>query len=353
MKALGCITFIGLTALFCGQGYAHVDNHFLLEGCGSCHVGHGISNEPMLAASQEQFCYQCHGSEEKASLMISEGKLSAAAIPEDIEREFDKMYRHPVEEGTGHTPNEVLPQPNGARVDHAECVDCHNPHQKITKIAGQPIEVTGYSLTGRYLQSSQHEYEICLKCHTGNSGLLSDEKDMRQVFSVSTASQHPVTKPASIDKPASLFKSATPGVQMRCSDCHTNDNPDGPRGPHGSNYEFLLSGNYDTDIYADESPFAYQFCYSCHDRSSILDNESFPLHREHIVGQPLKGIKGTSCFTCHASHSSKSNLHLIEFNTEAVQRNQNSGAVSYSSTAIGSGECYLTCHGYSHNPGRY
>ena len=140
---------------------------------------------------------------------------------------------------------------------------------------------------------------------------------------------------------------------MRCTDCHTNDDPNGPRGPHGSNHRFLLSGNYDIDPVTEESPLAYEFCYSCHDRFSILDNESFPLHREHIVGDPIRGIPGTSCFTCHASHGSVEYAHLLRFNANAVSPDRTTGQIRYLSMGERSGECYLSCHGYDHGPERY
>ncbi len=333
--------------------YGHVNNPLLPEGCGSCHVGHGIKNEPMLVASEEQMCYLCHGSGDNASKMKSYGKLAPAASPKDIESEFEKLYRHPVEERLGHSPAEKLPAANKNAASHSECVDCHNPHQRIQAGGKAVYEVTGYSLSGQYLETALHEYEICFKCHYETEGGRSDARSVYREFSLSVASQHPVTKVISQRKSASLLASSIPGVQMKCSDCHTNDDPDGPRGPHGSNNRFMLSGNYDTDIYADESPFTYEFCYSCHDRNSILDNESFPLHREHIVGDLLSGIRGTSCFTCHASHSSQSNANLIEFNTEAVSRESRAGRISYIETGDASGECYLRCHGHEHSPGKY
>lgn len=347
------ILTISIFSILFGAGavIGHVNSYLLPEGCGSCHVGHGIENQPMLAAAEEDFCYQCHGSSENRSFMISSGKLSPAANLQNIEREFKKSFRHPVEEGSGHSPTEILPSVSGSAVNHAECVDCHNPHQKIQMGAIQSYDVPGYSLTGQYLDKSMHEYEICLKCHSGFVGFDRSAKDLTGEFAFSARSQHPVTK-ASIGKNLPSL-SLTEDNLMKCSDCHTNDNPDGPRGPHGSNHRYLLSGNYTQDVYSEESPYAYEFCYSCHDRSSVLSNESFPLHRQHIEGDPISGRSGTSCFTCHASHGSPANDHLIEFNLKAITADNIIGMVGYRSTGMGTGECYLTCHGYAHNPGRY
>ncbi len=348
----GCLTVI-LFLAGAPVAFGHVGDALLPEGCGSCHVGHGMAGQPMLAQAEEDFCYQCHGSEEKRTRMISSGRLSAAAVLADVEREFRKPFRHPVQEGTGHLPTEQLPSFKGATIGHAECVDCHNPHQRIE--AGKPMtyKVAGYSLSGQNLETSLHEYEICLKCHTDYLGVDRTERSLSAEFALGGRSQHPVTREASGAGIPSMPLARTPGMTMTCSDCHTSDDPNGPRGPHGSDYRFLLSGNYTLDVYAEESPQAYEFCYSCHDRYSILGNESFPLHREHIVGDPLSGRPGTSCFTCHNSHGSRDNPYLLEFNPKAVTRETNTGFLQYQKTAAGSGKCYLRCHDHNHSPAEY
>ncbi len=274
--------------------YSHINSTDLLEGCGSCHVGHGKSNEPMLAKSEEDFCYQCHGTELQQNEMKAAGKLSQTAQLGNIANEFQKVYRHPVVDGFGHSPDEQLPYSTSNEINHAECVDCHNPHQKSQVGSQKYFEVKGYSLSGQYLESSSSEYEVCFKCHVDRNEVQTSSSNAYKQFSLINQSQHPVTKASTTGgKSASLTKALGPGNVMKCSACHTNDDPNGPRGPHGSNNRFLLSGNYDIEPIMDESSYAYEFCYSCHSRASILSNESFPLHKEHIVGDPLKGIPGT------------------------------------------------------------
>lgn len=354
MKKILYIAVLIIIALGGSTLWGHVDNYMLPEGCGSCHVGHGVIDQPMLAQSEEQMCYQCHGSSEKQSAMKSAGLLAQQANPQNVEQVFSKIYRHPVVEGTGHSPTEKLPNLTSS-VDHAECVDCHNPHQRISPGPKTVYDVKGYSLSGQYLDQSMNEYEICLKCHATNDLKSSGQKqkDMLRAFANTVKSQHPVTVTGTGSKSVSLTKSLGPANSMKCSDCHTNDDTSGPKGPHGSNYPFLLSGNYDTDIYASESSYAFEFCYSCHDRSIILSNRSFPLHREHILGDPFKNIPGTSCYTCHASHSSEDYPYLIEFNPEAVTNDEMTHQIRFESFSSGNGRCYLTCHGKAHSPEEY
>jgi len=351
-KNTGLYIFILVIALSANLS-GHVDNYLLPEECGSCHVGHGLSDEPMLGHSEEQLCYQCHGSESNQTLMKSSGKLATAADLDDMEIEFEKVYRHPVATGTGHSPTEILDGLATRSVSHAECVDCHNPHSRIEFDNKFNYEVSGLSLSGQYLENSSYEYEICLKCHSATQGPKSYSKNIRQSFSVTNKSQHPVTVSSTGPKSKSLNMSFGLASTMKCSDCHTNDDKNGPRGPHGSIHKYLLSGNYNTDVYAVESNYAYEFCYSCHNQSSLLSNESFPLHKEHIIGDPLRNIKGTSCYTCHASHSSETNPFLINFNPEAVSEDTNTRQIRYISFGNNSGECYLSCHGRDHSPAQY
>lgn len=352
MKRRVGIFVLGALVLLIGLAYAHVDSPLLPEGCGSCHVGHGEPGEPMLAHSEEEFCYQCHGSETERSVMRASGRLAAEASLSDIEKQFQKVYRHPVVEGEGHSPSERLPDMIRGQVNHAECVDCHNPHQRAH--GGSRVDrVKGYSLSGQYVESSTAEYEVCLKCHAGKAGRGGAARAVLSEFEISVTSQHPVSKRTSDSRAISLNTSLSTGDLMNCSDCHTNDDPDGPQGPHGSRHESLLSGRYDRDPYAVESPFAFEFCYSCHDRNSILSNESFSLHRMHIMGDPLRNVKGTSCYTCHASHSSEDNAHLLDFNPEAVTVDRNTGRLAYVDNGDSAGECYLNCHDYAHSPAEY
>jgi predicted CXXCH cytochrome family protein len=342
-----------LSLLTVPTALAHVDSHQLTDPCGSCHVGHGMDDEPMLAKSEERFCFQCHGSDEERANMQAAGRLVPGARLQDMRPEFNKLYSHPVERGAGHNPDEKLPAYTGAKTSHAECVDCHNPHQRVNQGKAMDFAVRGYTLTGQIQERALYEYNICLKCHTDISGADSGGRSIVRDFARSGRSQHPVTNGSSGRRQPSLADQMPGGTRMKCSDCHRSDDPSSPAGPHGSRNEFMLSGNYSREIYLDESPYAYEFCYRCHDRFSIMANESFPLHRQHIEGDPLTGRKGTSCFTCHTAHGSPLNPYLIEFNLQAVQPADGTGRISFESFSEGTGNCTLKCHKYNHSPGSY
>jgi predicted CXXCH cytochrome family protein len=336
-----------------GPVVAHIGNTFLTDECGSCHVGHGKSGEPMLAKSEEEFCYQCHGSDIERSRMIAEGRLIPSPKLQDLRTDFDKLFAHPVDRPGGTRSVEELVSMSMSEVTHAECVDCHNPHARTGAGKQMNSGVSGYSLGGQILERSLYEYEICLKCHAGNLNTGGGELAIRRAFATSVRSQHPVTVASADRSSPSLLRERNTGALMKCSDCHRSEDPDGPSGPHGSNHEFMLSGHYDRGVTVAESSLAYEFCYSCHDRFSILGNESFPYHREHVEGDLLTGRRGTSCFSCHASHGSPDYPHLIRFNLQAVSRTSGGLPIQYIEEGAGSGSCVLECHGYEHSPGSY
>jgi len=150
----------------------------------------------------------------------------------------------------------------------------------------------------------------------------------------------------------SLIPPYTPASIIFCTDCHNNDNISGPIGPHGSNNEYLLELNYTTQDNTIESPTSYALCYKCHDRNSILANESFSAHNSHIVTYLAP------CSVCHDGHGISStqgntlnNSHLINFEITIVQPEQ--GIIRYDDTGTFSGQCTLICHASIHNARTY
>jgi hypothetical protein len=101
-----------------------------------------------------------------------------------------------------------------------------------------------------------------------------------------------------------------------------------------------------------ESAQAYALCYSCHDRTSILNNESFPRHRMHIVGER------SPCSACHDAHGSDAHAgnptgsNLINFRTDVVSPN-GSGQLFFRDDGRFRGACSLRCHGEGHSNENY
>jgi len=116
----------------------------------------------------------------------------------------------------------------------------------------------------------------------------------------------------------------------------------------------MLIARYEMVDGSSESPVAYDLCYRCHQRSSILNNDSFSKHSLHIVDQR------TPCSVCHDSHGISSaqgtttnNAHLINFDVSVVRPDPITKRLEYRSLGRRTGRCFLVCHGKVHSGTRY
>jgi predicted CXXCH cytochrome family protein len=325
-----------------GKERPHGDRTKLLKGCASCHKGHGVYNTPMLSERKEVYCFRCHGHSIYTEYAKRAGDIAGDVMTADIQREFEKPYRHPVEKTGIHRYEEILPEADASMPRHSECGDCHHHHyvKEENKMSG----IRGTNKDG-IMGRITYEYELCFNCHSYSANLPAYQTNKAEIFNSSNPSFHPViTLGKNTDVP-SLTSPLTASSLIKCTDCHNNDDPAAPKGPHGSNYRYILSKNYTTTD-GSEGTFQYELCYSCHRRSSILSNESFPLHDLHI------STVGTSCRTCHNPHGSNHYTHLIDFNRASVMAS-NSGQLLYMDFGSTAGQCALNCHGKDHDPAVY
>jgi hypothetical protein len=273
----------------------------------------------------------------------AEGYIAHNIKVTDIEKEFNKPYRHPIERTGIHKHGETLPERDRAIERHSECVDCHHHHfaAKNNKAAG----IRGVNAQGLAVQSITSEYELCFKCHSTSANLPGDEKNKADQLKSSNPSYHPIVAQGKNSDVPSLIFPLNISSLIKCTDCHNNDATSGPQGPHGSSFRYILKKNF-TETDGTESPYQYDLCYSCHRRESILANESFFYHDLHV------SIVGTSCRTCHNPHGSTQYSHLIDFDSLNVSPSSK-GFTEYKNLGKRSGECYLQCHGKDHNPLSY
>lgn len=335
---------------------SHANTAALPQGCRTCHQGMN-----MMTSGEEGGCLRCHGTAWRREQAVSQGLLRPLGSVRlyDMERELSKRFRHPTLDQQGvHRKFELLPEEKPDAPRHAECGDCHRAH--LVAPGASFAGIRGRK-AGSLISEIQYEYELCYLCHSVSANLPSNSTDKAAEFRTSNRSYHPVEAEGKNPRVISLVYPYAPTKvqsqdisQISCGDCHGSDDISGPDGPHGSEFRGLLRRNYQQNDGWPENDFAYDLCYGCHDRRSILNNESFPYHSNHIVGDPMSGKPGTSCMTCHDAHGSPDYRYLIRFNEEFVFPNAD-GKLAFEEKGVyaQSGSCFLNCHGIEHNPKSY
>lgn len=334
----------------------HGNRSVMPKSCRACHRGMA-----MKIAGEEKVCLACHGGTAERGEMVRQGFLLPGLGTElrDLEAELRKPYNHPVLTGRGvHRPLEALPEEVASAPRHAECVDCHAPHV-VEK--GKPFKGIAGKRVGNFIADMDQEYELCFRCHAESANLPGTSTNKFAEFKATNPSFHPIldegrsTFVISLKEPYVARKERPGEISIiSCRDCHGSDDPKAPKGPHGSLYRGLLRLNYEMEDGRPESEYAYGLCYTCHNRSSILGNESFPQHARHIEGNRAGNQPGTSCFTCHDAHGSTRYPSLIRFNEDVV-RPTIEGKLEFKPQGVASrhGSCQLNCHGAEHNPRVY
>lgn len=328
------------------------------NACENCHNPHNAGGKIRLLkyTQEENNCLDCH---------------NGNAASTDIKTETLKAYKHDVYSYTGiHDPLENA----YVSTKHVECADCHNPHAVNSTTATAPnakgfeLGVSGINQSGAVVSSVSYSYEVCYKCHAGNSwapasstNRLISQNNVRLEFETTNPSFHPVVGARNNSEVApNLIAPNTASTVIYCTACHASNGTGVPAGPHGSIYPQILKlQNLTTDGNRSsngttESAAAYALCYSCHNRTNLLNGtNSFRYHRMHIVDER------TPCNTCHDPHGISStqgtatnNSNLINFRAGVVTPNQN-GILRFEDQGVRRGRCYLTCHGQDHEPKSY
>lgn len=316
------------------------------NACNNCHTSHGGASLYWLlkSSAEEDNCLVCHN-----------GNVAT----KNIQITLLKPSTHPVSSyNQVHNPEE---DPTTMAI-HVECSDCHNPHETTAAsanppdVAGPNVGVTGVDKNGTVVTPAQYQYEICLKCHQNIVPSIpvyvprvDAQNSIRLEFAENNPSFHPVYGQGQNTNVPSLKSPYTENSIIYCTDCHNNDEAGSgnqPQGPHGSNYPPLLSDQMVFTDYNNETSAIYALCYKCHDRNSILGDQSFRRHKKHI-----ERVKA-SCTTCHDPHGSYNNTHLINFNTDYVSPDH-MNRLQFIDDGNNKGRCYLRCHNKEHKPMRY
>ena len=359
-------------------------------GCETCHTPHfAPTAEQLLNFTPDPptpfSCTSCHaatppdpphagGLPGGAGLDNRQGRTGRT----DIAGQVQKFSAHP--ESTTLPAGLSRGLGSGSRADLAAvgCSDCHNPHVANDQPADPPYVsgalrgVPGVDRNGAQVFPATYEYEICFRCHGDNTPdsefvpRVIASTNTRLDFDANNASFHPVVEMGrGVDVPSlpsSLSPRMTASDQIGCTSCHADDEG-GSRGPHGSDFAPILKERYETIDGTGESYENYALCYRCHERASILADQSFRIRtfRSTPSGGGHSGhlAAGAPCSACHDPHGvpasgneafrpTGDHTHLINFDTRIVAPLPDGLPPSFKDNGSRSGSCTLVCHGVTH-----
>lgn len=316
------------------------------NACSNCHRSHNAESKPLLTNKEEDVCLDCHN-----------GSNNNAA---NIGMQLQKHSSHNVKLYSDiHFENENI----GNSTKHVECGDCHNHHEmgKSIKSEQAPFAkssiqfVPGINITGNLVSSIVYEYELCFKCHSINSMTQStvtreyNSNNLRSDFLPSNISFHPVAGTRNNPEVRSLLPHLTSSSYIYCSDCHSGNDSQSGRGPHGSSYKHLLKNFYNRskaiingpkNITSNFLETQYALCAECHNMHEVLNT-----HNQIANGHFMKY---TTCNTCHDPHgfeggTTENNSFLINLDSDVTRSNEN-GPAKITMQGNGKVSCNFNCH---------
>ncbi len=378
--------------------------------CALCHRAHtAVGNNVTTTTTQSALCFSCHDGTGANSNVQS--AYTDASVPANNPA-TSSFYSHLPSATNVHTSGQE-DEFAGVLNRHAECGDCHNPHtldsSKSVKTAsgwtasGALTGSAGVSASPAYAYKNpvSLEAEVCFKCHSASTQLLSYSKesykktDKIYEFDPANASYHPVEAPGKNVGPQMATSLAggsrwrfTTGDTVRCVNCHgdpriANPAADARLGTHTSPYRGMLIANYRdrtlrsaTEAY-DANDFA--LCFLCHSAASFTDvsgdprtDTRFGFHGVHTFEIGGGGLASTDidtagagqgkaiCAECHYRVHSTALAPWTANRTYSsgvnfapnVQPVSGQAAPLWAPTGSG-GNCTLRCHGKDHNPYSY
>jgi len=300
------------------------------KACLACHKPHSGGGKPyVLAAVEQNTCYNgtnigCHGS-------------SATSATNRIGPELQKTWSHPTnttdglhkDVSGGESAGEL-----GSANRHAECQDCHNPHQAqqtAVRVTRGAIRISA-ALKGTWgveptwptpsttmtnndnalvtptvftkVTDPTDEYQVCLKCHSSYVSLPGGKRDIAAEINPQYSSYHGIVPGGTTNTYVNTTTANEPwGTNKRvwCSDCHGSESTTSPQGPHGSTNNGIGPGTSNSDkllvaTIASTEANATPLCLVCHKTASYWTGATGSRYGEHGFGSHTR-IEG--CFACH------------------------------------------------------
>ncbi len=292
-------------------GHSVIHGPVAAGGCTACHNPHASNVAKLLIKESNQLCLECHVSSaqrmetstvkhdpaEKNCLLCHDAHGSAQKmILKKPAQELCLSCHEKVRSTVEHAKTK-----HGAVIEGRQCLNCHEAH------------ATNFP---RILRNNP--MDLCMECHnkplTGPQGPIAD---MSTVLASGKSLHGPI-------------------AEKNCSACHQI---------HGSDTFRLLTKEYPPEFYAPFKAENYALCFSCHEKSLVLDpkttaltgfrNGDVNLHFVHVN----KDTKGRTCRACHETHASDQAKHI----RDSVPFGKWNMPIGFKKTDTGGG-CAPGCH---------
>ena len=405
----------------------HMSYQITDDSCAACHAAHRASGQMLLQGTYNPtsgLCFNCHDGTGATGNV--QGQYAAVSAKPNVPA-TGSYYSHPATTKSAHAldnPAEFA----GVLNRHSLCIDCHDPHvaDATTSVqstagwtAGGPIAAAaGVAVTNgaantvptySLVTSTTYEYQLCFKCHSSYTTLLTQDPahpsrwalDKAYELNPANTSFHPVEaagKNATAKMTANLAGTSTYKLwaftttsTIRCENCHGSSgqtkvpaNAGATSDNHASTNRGILLAPYRDRLLKPVGEGwlegEFELCFMCHSNEAFLSTNSDPkttsnfrYHGLHTSGIPNKGTTyaagdidtdgaGTGnalCSECHFRiHSSSlpvdgqaKNSRLVNFspNVQAF----GGGTIFVPKNGLIQGSCQLTCHGQVHEPKTY
>ncbi|MHB8705256.1 MAG: cytochrome c3 family protein [Coriobacteriia bacterium] len=252
------------------------------------------------SVTEENLCFKCHSNVGTIGPDgYGVGTMSAAS--RGVQTKFSSARTHPTVSASGdHELDEPAStqQASSHALRHAECEDCHDPHEAQAGLHAQGSSLAGRALKGAWgikptfsatnwtapsvfttvtmdpvgAPANSLEGYMCLKCHStyggaisGNTTSGSPRTNLALEFNPANAGGHAVLGASKADSRAygSYIAPWTSSTAMTCTDCHASDTA-GAAGPHGSAQNWILRWPFNPANDGNGGSTSTTFCLRCH-----------------------------------------------------------------------------------------
>ena len=293
-------------------GGAFVHGPVAVGGCVACHDPHTADYAKNLKVEGPSLCYMCHTDKAEA---IHKAEFVHKPVSEKCT--------------SCHNPHSAAKQFMLQSKTPELCLDCHKDKKEQLSTA---------SFKHRAMETERS----CLNCHDAHmsniaKNLLMEPLDLCLNCHDRDYKKDNVTSTMNIKKwLAENTDHHGPIKQKDCSGCHD---------PHGSANFRILRNPYPPTFYMPFLVDNYNLCFSCHEKTIVLNAETTKLTNFRNGNENLhfthvnKAEKGRTCRACHETHASNFPKHI----REAVPFGAWDLPVNYEKTETG-GSCTPGCH---------